>query len=346
MFDRLTGNKRVKDTVRRMLASGRVPGALMFVGEEGVGKKLFAFELAKALNCLNPDGLEACDTCASCVRISLSKFPEYTTPDDNKHKLVRSDHLDVVLARPYLRVLRIELMREIEREANYRPFEGKARVFVVEDADKLNQQSSNALLKTLEEPPNTSHLVLVTSRPGSLLPTIRSRSQVIRFAALPPSEIEAHLLAGGTASAEDARLLSRIARGSIGRALAFDLETYREQRETMLDLLSAIAMANDRTHILRASEEMNDAKRKDEYESRLDLLSALVRDVWTLSLGASLDQLVNEDLGAQLSGIAPRIESRRAARWLSQIETLRRRLDVNINRKVATDELFLTMAEA
>ena len=346
MFTSLAGNQRVKDILRRMLAAGRVPGALMFTGEDGVGKKLFALEMAKMLNCRAPVGVEACDRCSSCVRISQSKFPEYSEDKDNREKLIWSDHPDVALARPSNRLLRIGPMREIEREANFRPFESKARIFIVEEADKLNPQSSNALLKTLEEPPQTSHLILITSRPASLLPTIRSRCQMIRFSPLVPAEIEAHLLSSKQFSPTDARLLSRVARGSIGRALSTDLETYRPQREAMLEVLTALALTGDRARLLRASEEMNDAKRKDEYEPRLDLLVTLIHDVWTLSLGAPDEQMVNEDLRAELSKIVARVESRRATHWLTQIETHRRGLEVNINRKVSTDALFLSMAEA
>lgn len=329
-----------------MLGGGRVPGALLFAGEAGVGKKLFALELAKALNCRAPQGVEACDRCPSCARISQSKFPEYADEKDSREKLVRSDHPDVALARPYNRIIRIGPVREIEQEANFRPFEGRARVLIIEDADKLNPFSANALLKTLEEPPATSHLVMITSRPASLLPTIRSRCQLIRFAPLSPAEIEAHLKGGQQVSPADARLLSSIARGSIGRALATDLEGYRRQREMMLDVVNALALTNDRTRLLRASEEMTDAKRKDEYEPRLDVLATLIRDVWLLSLGAPDDQVVNQDMRPLLSKIGSSVDSRRPARWLSQIEQHRRGLDVNINRKAATDALFLTMAEA
>jgi DNA polymerase III subunit delta' len=346
MFDHLVGNQRIKDILRRMLTARRVPGALLFVGEDGVGKKLFALELAKALNCREPVGVEACDHCSSCVRIAQSKFPEYADDKENKEKIIRSDHPDVALARPYNRILRIGPMRELEQEANYRPFEGGARIFIIEEAHRLNEASSNALLKTLEEPPATSHLILITPRPASLLPTIRSRCQMVRFAPLAPKEIEAHLLKGKQVSPADANLLATVARGSIGRALSTDLESYRQQREAMMDVVSALVLTNDRARLLRASEEMNDAKRKDEYEPRLDALATLIHDVWVLSLGAPVEQLLNQDLRAQLSKIVSTLDSRRAARWLSQIEQHRRGLDVNINRKVATDALFLTMAEA
>ncbi|HEX8097994.1 MAG TPA: AAA family ATPase, partial [Pyrinomonadaceae bacterium] len=208
MFDRLVGNQRVKETLRRVLKAGRAPGALLFAGEDGVGKKLFALELAKALNCRAPEGFEACDRCSSCARINQSTFPAYTSEDDNKERLVWSNHTDVGVVRPYKKVIRVAPMRELEREANFRPYEGAARVFVIEDADRLNESSSNALLKTLEEPPRTTHLVLVTSRPDALLRTIRSRCQVVRFAPLSPAEIEGHLLKDKKVSVQDARLLA------------------------------------------------------------------------------------------------------------------------------------------
>src|SRR3954464_15541838 len=164
MFDRLLGNQHVKDILRRMLDTGRVPGALLFAGEEGVGKKLFALELAKALNCqAAKERHEACDQCSACRRISQSTFPDYPEEKDRKDRLIWSGHPDVALARPYNRLLRIGPMRDIEQEANYRPYEGRARVFMVEEADRLNLFSSNALLKTLEEPAPTSHLILITS---------------------------------------------------------------------------------------------------------------------------------------------------------------------------------------
>ncbi|HEX8422000.1 MAG TPA: hypothetical protein VF634_01230, partial [Pyrinomonadaceae bacterium] len=162
MFDRLVGNQRVKDVLRRMIAARRVPGAMLFTGEDGVGKKLFALEVAKALNCRAPGGTEACDQCPSCVRIAQSVFPSYNDPEADKKRIIWSDHTDVGLARPYGRFLLVDQMREIEREANFRPYEGAARVFLIEDADRLNEASSNALLKTLEEPPPTSHLILLT----------------------------------------------------------------------------------------------------------------------------------------------------------------------------------------
>jgi len=343
MFDQLTGNERVKQLLRRMLGSGRVPGALLFTGEEGVGKKLFALEIAKALNCRARQGFEGCGKCPACVRISRFNFPQSEESDDWK-KIIWTDHGDVGMVVAPKRLLLVEQMRLIEGESNFRPFEGKARVFIVDDADKLNDASANALLKTLEEPPPTSHIILITSRPAMLLPTIRSRCQAIRFSPLTTAEIEQHLLKNKLATPPEAGLRARAGNGSIGRALAGDLESFRERRDAMLQVLTALAITGDHSRLLRLAEEMNEAKHKDEYELGLELLETLIRDALMLSFGITSGKVINGDVLPQLQKISERINSRSATSWIARIEELREQLVVNVNRKPATDALFLSMA--
>jgi DNA polymerase-3 subunit delta' len=344
MFSTLIGNDEIKGSLRRLLSGGRVPGSLLFTGDEGIGKKLFALELAKALNCRHRIGVEACDECSSCKRISRSTFPPFTSDDDNKERLIWSEHADVAMVRPHKQIIRVKPMRELEREANFRPFEGAARVFIVEDADYMNDGASNALLKTLEEPPPTSHLILTTSNPTALLATIRSRCQILRFAPIPAADVEKFLLEQRSLPAEDARLLARTAQGSIGRALAGDVETYRDRRETMLSLLRALTLTKDRVELLHAAESLAAAKDRQEYELRLNVLEILIRDAWALALGRPGESIVNGDLLAPLHQIAAEMKSEQAAAWLRQIEELRGTLEVNLNRKIATDALVIAMA--
>jgi DNA polymerase III delta subunit-like protein len=169
---------------------------------------------------------------------------------------------------------------------------------------------------------------------------------MIRFSPLAATEIEEHLVQNKIASPKEARIRARVARGSLGRAVDGGFEDYLSQREAMLTVLKALARSDDRIQLLRSSEEFNDARHKDEYESRLDILETLIRDAWMLSLGAPSAGVVNEDLLPQLEQISQRLDSRRPASWISQIEELREQLIVNINRKAATDALFLTMAAA
>lgn len=345
MLNQLTGNQRVKSLLSRMLEARRVPGALLFTGEDGIGKKLFALEIARALNCRTPQGVEGCGRCPSCVRIAKFNYPQSADSDDWKG-IIWTDHPDVGMVVAPKRVLLVEQMRLIEREANYRPYEGQARLFLIEDAHKLNEQSENALLKVLEEPPHTSHIVLLTSRPGMLLPTIHSRCQTIRFSPVSPPEIEAYLLQNRLASAGEARIRARVARGSLGRAIEDEFDDYVEQRKAMLRVLQALTLNDDRIQLLRSAEEFNDARHKDEYESRLDILEALIRDAWMLALHAPEEGVINEDLLPELRKISQRLDTRRPADWISQIEEMREQLIVNINRKAATDSLLLTMAAA
>jgi DNA polymerase-3 subunit delta' len=350
VLDNLVGNNAIKEAFRRMLSNQRVPNALIFAGEAGVGKRLFALELAKAVLCRNPQSGEACDRCASCIRVV--KFPKFP-PHDSDHrdeyqKIFWSDHTDVGTVLPYKNNILVDAIRDLVEQANFNPYEGAARFFLIDDADKLNasnDSAANALLKTLEEPPATSHLILLTARPNSLLPTIRSRCQIVRFAPLLPEEIETHLLANSKFSPNDVKLVSRLARGSLGRALSLDLETYKQQREMMLGALDALAVSKDRARLLKIAEELNEVKLKDEYEARLEVLQTLIHDVWTLRLGA-VENLVNFDLQSKLVRFAEATESNRAQTWLQEIENLRETFIVNVNRKIATDALFMKMANA
>jgi DNA polymerase-3 subunit delta' len=343
MFSELIGNTRVKEALRRMLTSGRLPGSLLFAGEEGVGKRLFALEVARALNCRTPKDSEACGVCPSCVRITKLNYPERDDAEEWT-QIIWTDHPDVGLVIAPKRVLRVEQMRQIEKEANFRPFEGKARVFLIDEADKLNDASANALLKVLEEPPRTSHLILITARPAMLLPTILSRCQMLRFAPLAPAEIETHLLKNKIADSKTAKLRARAAGGSLGRALSNDMVTFTSQRKAMLGVLNALVMTNDRAQLLRSAEQLNEAQYKDEFEERLDVLETLIRDAWMLSLGANHQLLVNEDLASELEKISQRMDPRRVSDWILQIEDVRESLMVHVNRKATIDSLFLTMA--
>lgn len=346
MFDRLIGNERAKETLRRMLRYGRVPGALLFVGEEAIGKKQFAVEVAKALNCRAPRGVEACDECPSCVR--LSRFPAATMNNSETGKSIMwSEHRDVGLVRPEKRFIHVEQAREMEREANFRPHEpgAAARVFIIEEADRLNESSGNALLKTLEEMPSTTRFILITSRPAGILTTIRSRCQTIYFAPLAPAEIENFLVKNKHRAGEEARLVARLANGRLGHALTFNIDAYREQREQMLIVLAALLSPQpDRARLLRAAEDLNDPKRKDEYETRLGVLETLIHDTWLLSLDPTTNKFGNIDIRDRLAALSTNLDSRHASRWLGLIEQLRGQLAVNVNRKVATDALFLSMA--
>lgn len=346
MFDKLIGNNHIKEVLRRMLANNRVPHSLLFAGAEGVGKKQFALELAKAFVCQNPNNFEACGECSTCKRADKFTFPKADDRDAHK-EVIFSEHADIGLVIPYNKNILVDAVRDLEKEANFRPYEAKARFLLIDDAEKLNtakDNAANALLKTLEEPAPTSYIFLITSRPDALLPTILSRCQTIRFAPIASKEIENHLLETKKLLPDDALLLAKLSRGSIGHALSTDLEKFRSQRETMLQVLESLLIKQDRAALLRIAEEMNDAKNKDNYNASLETLESLIHDLWKLSFGENEENIVHADIGTKLRKLAENAESKRLASWLVEIETMRENFNVNLNRKIATDALFMQMA--
>lgn len=345
MFDKLAGNHHVKEILQRLLENGRVPHSFLFAGEDGTGKKLFALETAKAFVCQNPQKGGACDVCGACKRADKFLFPKPDDRDAHK-KVIFSEHSDIGLIIPYNKNILVGAIRNLETEANFRPFEANARFFIIDDADKMNEESSNALLKALEEPSPTTYIFLITSRPDALLPTILSRCQMIRFAPLEARQIEGFLEGTKQFAINDAELLSKFANGSVGRALQTDVGKFREQRAAMLKVLESLLVKQDRAALLRIAEEMGDAKNKDFYEIYLTVLQTLIHDVWILRLGQPEETIVNADLKVELKRLAERAAAKRLALWLSEIEILRGNLNININRKISTDALFMQMANS
>lgn len=343
MFDKFIGNNHVKEILRRLVISKRVPHSLLLAGASDVGKKHFALELAKSFVCQNPQAGEACDVCAACRRAANFAFPK-TEDRDAFKRVIFSEHPDIGLIVPYNKNILVDAIRELETEANFRPYEASARFLIIDDADKMNDSASNALLKTLEEPPSSSYIFLISSRPDALLPTIRSRCQTLRFAPIVFGEIEKYLIKTKEFSSSDAALLARLSGGKLGVALEMDLEKFRAQRAAMLKVLESILVKENRAELLRIAEEMNDAKNKDDFETRLDILQTLIHDVWTMRNQADAKITVNVDLINDLKRFAERAESKKLSAWLSEIETLREQLAFNLNRKIATDALFMQMA--
>lgn len=347
MFDKLIGNDRVKEILVRLLETRRVPNALLFAGPEGVGKKKFALEVAKAFVCREPKGVEACDECPRCKRADIFVFPKRAEPEtkDEFKRVIFSEHPDIGMIIPYNRNILVEAIRDVEREAQFMPYEAQARFFIVEDAHKMNASASNALLKTLEEPAPTSHIFLITSRPDSLLQTIRSRCQVMRFSPVEPEGIVRVLEYSGDFSREEAELAAAASSGSIGKAMAVKPEDFLARRAVMMEVLQAAIVDGGHVSLLRKSEEVNEAKNKDAFEEYLDVLQTLIHDVWVMRLGKA-DAVANKDLLEEIRQLSEKASAPRLARWLDEVENVRLSLAINVNRKIATDALFVKMASA
>lgn len=343
MFERLIGNDQVKEIALRLIRKKRVPNSLIFAGPDGVGKREFAIEIARSLVCTQRLEDTACGNCSACDRVGRIDVPKSDKGDDFD-RIFFSEHPDVGLVVPFRRNVRIGAIRALEYEANFVPYEAEARVFIIDDADKMADPAANALLKTLEEPSPTSHIFLITSRPDHLLQTIASRCQVLRFAPVGAGEIERCLTETGKFTAEEAGLVARSARGSVGRALSCDLEQIRGRRSSMLTVLEAAVSTGNVASMFRVSDEMNEARNKDGFEDYLEILESLIHDLWTITVMNGSGRIVNSDIVEILSRLAKDARRSELEQWLERIESIRQDLTVNINRKVASDALFVSMA--
>lgn len=343
MFKNLIGNEHVKQTLRHLIAKGRVPNSLLFAGDEGIGKRQFAIELCRSLICADLTEGEACGVCAACRRVGAFALPK---PDDREafKRVIFSDHPDVGLVVAQNRTIAVDAIRHLESEANFRPYEAANRFFIIDNADKMNDAAANALLKTLEEPPAGSHIFLITSRPDSLLPTIRSRCQTLRFSPVETPAIERFLVDDRAFTHDEAKLAARLSRGSIGRAVSINVQQFRKLRERMLAVVTTTLESHDRAGLLKISEEMNDAKNKEFFEESIDILVSMLHDIWTIRVSGDISRAVNSDLADRLNALSPSSAAANIPSWLAEIDTMRENFLVNINRKIAADALFVGMA--
>jgi DNA polymerase-3 subunit delta' len=345
MFDKIIGNDDTKARLRRLVENRRVPNSILFAGPEGIGKRRFAVELAKAIICPDQSDGDACDVCAVCRRAETFGFPK---PDDRDahRRVIFSSHPDIGTVIPCNRNISFDAIRHLESEANFRPYEAEGRFFVIDDADRMNDAAANALLKTLEEPPLNTHIFLITSRPDSLLPTIRSRCQTFRMRPVDRTELEEFLVRERAFTTEEAKLAAGIACGDVSRAVSLDIPKWRSRRDRMIAIVEAAVREHDLATLLKISEEMNDAKNKEFLEEDIDTLEALLHDVWLIRCGSDVSKIANADVFARLADLAVLPPAAEIPKWLAAFEKMRGNFAVNINRKIATDSLFAQMCSA
>ena len=324
-FSSLVGNERIKRLLQRAVAEDRVRQGLIFAGPRGVGKHQFAIALAQALNCRRPVNGDACGVCDQCIKVAAR------------------EHVDVETIAPDGQFLKISQMREMAEKANYRPYDGRRRVYILDEADRLNASAANSILKVLEEPPETTLLVLVTAKPYALLQTIRSRCQMLSFAPLTAGELESFLNENYKRPAKENQLLARLAGGSIGRALEIDLGIYREQRAMMTELVESALITRDTMKLMQAAEHLAKKLERDEFERHLDALLVLLADVFHLKLGLPAASLTNADVAPRLERIAEAATLEQIADWAERIEGVMQGLARNLNRQLAMEEMLLAL---
>ena len=327
-FSQIIGHEPQKEFLRNSVRKNRISHAYLFSGPEGVGKKLVATGFAKLINC-SGSGAESPDCeCTSCAKTEKGLNPDVLVFGYPDEKTIKVDHV----------------RQDIERLIHLAPYENPCKVFIIDGAQRMNFNAQNAFLKTLEEPPPNSVIILITTLADLLMPTIRSRCQSVVFQPLEAGQVKA-FLEKERPGENDPELVSRISGGSISRALGTG-EEYLRKRIEYADCVMAVDAKKPLTLFDSVERIRKDAKEgPEELKTVFDILSTWLRDSVVLKTSGKKEGIVNADLIEQLSEYS---EKRDVPELLGKFaaleETMARISENNANVEVSLENLLLRLA--
>lgn len=354
-FDRIIGQVLAKRVLSRAVREGQPAHAYLFLGLQGTGKATTALEFGKALNCETPRDGNACEQCAICHAIEHGNFP------------------DMRVWSPKNQDTTIDHMREMRELASFKPMRGKWVVNVVEQGDTLNEDSANCILKLLEEPPPYVVNVLLYRNAANVLPTIRSRCQLVRFDQANTDELAARLVEDHGVGADEADFLAIYSQGRPGVAIGLiGNDEFQRKRESAAAVASMAAGGNawaalSLAEALRgtlapqiAESETEDEDDETPAQTRsagarkgardattesLDMLLVWYRDLLAIKLQGSEAAVVNTDKRDQLLDQAARYAH--GGLLLSRVGAIlhaKRRIGGNGNPQIVTEALMMHLA--
>jgi len=324
-FADVIGQQGPKKKIRTALAQQAIGHAYIFSGDDGIGKRLMALRFAQALSCETPPSSsqpDSCGHCRACEQIDSGTYPDLLVIEPEQDK-----------ANPQIKIDRV---REIERHVIYRPLLSARKICIIDDADRLNANAANAFLKTLEDPPEHSLFILVTSRPLRLLATVRSRCLTLRFSPATPDQFEGALTLKQATAIEDARFLSQVCGNRIGVALRTDLPELRSRHDRFFDLCRDETLAHP-TAVLQQAEELSKAQ---PFPEVIDWLSHGLRDVLLMTLGTRQDLLLHQSQIPLLERIADSLTPADVVDLLDFLQTLEQASTQNLNLQLCLENFL------
>jgi DNA polymerase-3 subunit delta' len=358
VYASILGHERPIALLERARKNGRVAHAYLFEGCDGVGKEQVAWAFAMALNC--QDDLDApCGRCDSCRMIARNNHPDVRLVASEEERARRVAQLsEEERARrglgenerrsgraPSIQI-RNEDLNELTGLFSHRPYRGAFKVVLVVDAQCMNQNAQNRFLKSLEEPNADTVIILLTSQPDALLPTVRSRCQRLTFGPLPRALVEHFLIERRELDRTTAQVVAAMSQGSLGRALQYvghkdeDGLAVRDQLLTQVDQIRT----GDLADVLSAAEEFGeggDGPRR--LRDSLNLLELWCRDLILTKLKVNRQYVVNQDRLANLEQTANGLTVAMVLRWMVSIARTRQSLTVNANPRLASEALWLAL---
>ncbi|PLX88330.1 MAG: DNA polymerase III subunit delta' [Desulfuromonas sp.] len=321
-FSSIIGHDRQKEILRRALSSNRLAHAYLFEGPSGIGKRLMALALARALVCRDRTG---CGDCPACRKIDHNNHPDL-------HLLDAEDA-----------TIKIDQIRGIQKNLALRPLEADCKICLIDGAEWLNPAAGNALLKTLEEPQGKALLILLTAHPETLLDTIRSRCQRLPFRRLPHKQLADILESRLELEEVDAHILAALSEGSFKKALGQHRELYLENRRDLIRSLTALS-AGSIFPLMEFAQQLADDK--EQLADVLEIFQTFYRDLLLLHFGRPETELVNLDMRETLHKLVRRESVTGLLKKLDALHQGRQQLLRNVNRQLAMEVMLMRISAA
>lgn len=322
-FEGIVGQEKIIENLRRTLSTDQLGHAYLFEGMEGLGQIEIVRELATSIVCTSSVN-KPCGVCNSCIKAKSSNHPDI--------KIIENEG-----------TIKVEEIRELIKDIQLKPYEGTRKVYIVFNADKMNMQAQNALLKTLEEPPHYATLILLTSKNDSLLSTIVSRCQVLKLRPVSLDKIESYLVNEKGVGIEKAQTLAAFSGGIVGSAVELlDNPTFNEKREGVIKLcgeLFSLKLLNTLNQISFFEEQ------KSGIEEIFDIMISWYRDLLVFKETGSMDLIINRDKREEIGEFSRRIDIGKIRDIISIIEKAKNNLKSNVQFHLNIEVMLLNIQE-
>ncbi|HSH36940.1 DNA polymerase III subunit delta' [Schnuerera sp.] len=322
-FSNIIGHERIIENLRNAIEKDHISHCYLFEGEESLGKKMVALTFAKTLLC-KEQGFEPCNRCNSCLKF------------DNLN------HPDMKLIEPEKNLIRKKVIDNLIKKINIGPLESKRKIIIIDDSHQMRVEGQNALLKTLEEPPSYINIILITSNSNNLIPTILSRSQIIKFYPVENEKIVELLNTEYNKTIEEASFIAHFTKGSIGKSIMLSQsDEFFNKRDEIIEIINDI-VNGDKAKIFNSIEFF--IKNKDIYEEVLDIILYWFRDLMIFQQARDSELIINRDKIPLLSNQSY-LNVDRINDIIDNIIETKQNIDKNVNYQLSIETMLLGMQE-
>lgn len=323
-FDDIIGHERIIESLKNAIRNDLVSHSYLFEGPKSIGKEKLAKAFAKTLLC-QKGGDSSCNTCSSCMKIESGNHPDFHTEYPDKDSFKK------------------EQIEEIQRTIRKIPLESNRKIYILDDVDKMTQQAQNSFLKTLEEPPGYTVLILLATNSYSLLPTIVSRCQTVKFTPVEKHTIEKALINSFNKTEEQARFIASFSNGVIGRAIELSKSNeFKLLRDETIDKLDMI-LNRDKLKVFSVSEFFE--QNKELIDEIMDIILLWYRDLLIYKETGNINILVNKDKVDSISYQCEKLSKQKIMDIINIVRWTKDDIHSNINYQLAVEVMLLKIQE-